>query len=410
MAREMSRCVERSDGVRLARLMRMVDNKALSDRVIDLAASVQAGKAKNDLYERVAIEECGEKWGPVAGRAVLGRAALAADNLEAAYSFAVAGYNGLLSVCRDEGAWTVPVLRRWTYEARIIAQRADAMRYKRARVQGNVDTNRNDNLRDVETTLKKGFSMCWTDRQGKKVATLYVVSQLMKIYFRLNLLKLGQPIIRSLEVQNKELDWSQFPSADVVTYRFFVGRLRMFEDQYVAAEQHLAYAFFKCHRDATRNKRAVLEFLLAVRLRRGLVPQPQLLEKYGLATIIGPLVAATIQGDLRTFNTHLTTNQTYFVQRGTFLLLQKCKLLVYRNLVKKISLIQNKASQLKLHLFASAFAALDSPIDPDQVECVLATLIFKNLLKGYISHNKQTLVLSKKEPFPTVALRAPDTL
>ena len=42
----------------------------------------------------------------------------------------------------------------------------------------------------------------------------------------------------------------------------------------------------------------------------------------------------------------------------------------------------------------------------DEVECILANLIFKGLIKGYISHQKQTLVLSKKDPFPTAAIRS----
>ena len=129
----------------------------------------------------------------------------------------------------------------------------------------------------LEKTLKKGFSACWTDRTGgppgasKKRATLYVVSQLMKIYFKLNLLKLAQPLIRPVEASaGKALESnSVFPVGDVVSYRFFVGRLRMFEDRYEEAEAHLAYAFAHCGTTSRANKRAILEFLLPVRLRSG---------------------------------------------------------------------------------------------------------------------------------------------
>jgi hypothetical protein len=41
------------------------------------------------------------------------------------------------------------------------------------------------------------------------------------------------------------------------------------------------------------------------------------------------------------------------------------------------------------------------PIDLDEVECILANLIFKQYIRGYLSHEKRILVLSKKEPFPT---------
>ncbi|EGB12931.1 hypothetical protein AURANDRAFT_5643, partial [Aureococcus anophagefferens] len=239
--------------------------------------------------------------------------------------------------------------------------------------------------------------------ESKKRATLYVVAQLLKIYFKLNLLKLAQPLIRPLEAtagRSGAFDSRKiFPQGDVVAYRFFVGRLRMFEDQYGAAEEHLIYAFAHCDASSRRNKRAILEFLLPVRLRRGALPRRALLEKHGLAAL-APLVDAVRSGDLGTFNAELAKNQMAFVRRGTFLLLEKVKILVYRNLFKKIYLVQGKATQLKLHLFQRAFAWLGCPTDMDEVECILANLIFKGLIKGYISHQKQTLVLSKKDPFP----------
>lgn len=40
----------------------------------------------------------------------------------------------------------------------------------------------------------------------------------------------------------------------------------------------------------------------------------------------------------------------------------------------------------------------------DEVECILANLIYGNRLKGYISHQKRVLVLSKADPFPIVSV------
>lgn len=35
-----------------------------------------------------------------------------------------------------------------------------------------------------------------------------------------------------------------------------------------------------------------------------------------------------------------------------------------------------------------------------QVECIMAILIYKNLVKGYFAHKSKVVVLSKQEPFP----------
>jgi hypothetical protein len=173
-----------------------------------------------------------------------------------------------------------------------------------------------------------------------RFARSYIVAQLLKIYFKLNLVKLAQPLIRPLEATAGKAGHFDrrgvFPLGDIVAYRFFIGRLRMFEDHYAEAEEHLAYAFDHCDRRQSRalwrtkdrrrtdgdrraaggagggagahppsrprgaqggdferapstamarrcvkNKRAILEFLLPVRLRRGVLPKRELLAKYG---------------------------------------------------------------------------------------------------------------------------------
>lgn len=39
-------------------------------------------------------------------------------------------------------------------------------------------------------------------------------------------------------------------------------------------------------------------------------------------------------------------------------------------------------------------------VDLDEVETIVANLIFRGYVKGYISHSKKVLVLSKAAPFP----------
>ena len=281
-----------------------------------------AGVVQNAQYaEDCAKHYCGEPWGPIAAKQTCARVALDRGETKKAYDAVVSAYNGFLNAIREESGWVAPLIRTLTFEARVIAERADSEVSKRARQANAHVAKPNETLRDVEKTLKKGFSACWTDRTGgppgasKKRATLYVVSQLMKIYFKLNLLKLAQPLIRPVEASaGKALESnSVFPVGDVVSYRFFVGRLRMFEDRYEEAEAHLAYAFAHCRTTSRANKRAILEFLLPVRLRSGRFPHPKLLEKHGLASML-PLVQAVKVGDLRTFNSELKRHQRALVK------------------------------------------------------------------------------------------------
>ena len=42
-------------------------------------------------------------------------------------------------------------------------------------------------------------------------------------------------------------------------------------------------------------------------------------------------------------------------------------------------------------------------IDLDEVECIVANLIYRKYLKGYISHSHRVVVVSKQDPFPKLS-------
>lgn len=51
-------------------------------------------------------------------------------------------------------------------------------------------------------------------------------------------------------------------------------------------------------------------------------------------------------------------------------------------------------------LFQKALAWQKMQLDIEAVECLVANLIYRGYVKGYISHAKKVLVLSKAMPFP----------
>jgi hypothetical protein len=60
--------------------------------------------------------------------------------------------------------------------------------------------------------------------------------------------------------------------------------------------------------------------------------------------------------------------------------------------------------QISLVDVASALKYLGMPADLDEVECILANLIYRGYIRGYLSHAKRVLVLSKRDPFPISAV------
>jgi len=66
--------------------------------------------------------------------------------------------------------------------------------------------------------------------------------------------------------------------------------------------------------------------------------------------------------------------------------------------------VLDKKPHLSLMELAKAFKWLGVPMELDEVECILANLIFRGYIRGYISHTNRVLVLSKSNPFPTSAV------
>jgi hypothetical protein len=99
----------------------------------------------------------------------------------------------------------------------------------------------NENLRDALRNLTNGFNIVAKDRtpfsdpSSKKLALFGVTNVLFKIYFKLNTLQLCSKLINVVErpgALNAIDHYLLFPVSDVVTYKFYIGRLKMFEDKY----------------------------------------------------------------------------------------------------------------------------------------------------------------------------------
>lgn len=125
------------------------------------------------------------------------------------------------------------------------------------------------------------------------------------------------------------------PQADAVTYHFLRARLFLLDTNYAEADRFLAYAFRYCHPASQRNRRTILAYMVPVKLNLGLLPRPGLLERYNLKEF-GTLVHALRVGDFRLYQQQLDCYQNEFISRGVYIILEKLKLFVYRNFIKKM--------------------------------------------------------------------------
>lgn len=329
-------------------------------------------------------------------------------------------------VFQESGAdWLLPALHVVDRAIRRLALQADAQ----LRARGE----KADRLQEAARILNRSFTITITDRAAlegsKKWGALDVINELFKVYFKMNNLRLCTNLIRAVDGTGFP-PFDDFPMAQKVTYKYYVGRLSMLNANFTQvrrvrplarpraaphpplrppratcacrqAEEQLMYAFAHCPRESVRNKRQCLLYLVPTRLVLGKLASAGLLAKYSLGHYT-PLCAAVSSGDLRAFNAHKEAHQSLYIQQGVYLIVERAKTIVYRNLFRKLhGLISS--NRLSLVAMAAALTAAGAEVDVDELECILANLIYLNYVKGYISHQKRFLVVSAKDPFPALS-------
>ncbi|XP_056226726.1 PCI domain-containing protein 2 isoform X2 [Seriola aureovittata] len=297
-----------------------------------------------------------------------------------------------------EENWALSVMFAVTLDLRIFANNAEQQLQKKGKGQPS------EMLEKAAEQLMSCFRVCASDNRAgiedsKKWGMMFLSNQLFKIYFKINKLHLCKPLIRAIDSSNLKNDYSP---AQKVTYKYYVGRKAMFDSDFKPAEEFLSYAFDHCHRSSQKNKRMILIYLLPVKMLLGHMPTHQLLRKYDLMQF-ADVTKAVSEGNLLLLNEALSKHETFFIRCGIFLILEKLKIITYRNLFKKVYLLL-RTHQLPLDAFLVSLRMMQvEDVDIDEVQCILANLIYMGHIKGYISHQHQKLVVSKQNPFPPLS-------
>ncbi|KAK9524281.1 hypothetical protein VZT92_018131 [Zoarces viviparus] len=297
-----------------------------------------------------------------------------------------------------EENWALPMMFTVTLDLRIFANNAEQQLQKKGK------GHPGEMLEKAAEQLMSCFRVCASDNRAgiedsKKWGMMFLSNQLFKIYFKINKLHLCKPLIRAIDSSNLKNDYSL---AQKVTYKYYVGRKAMFDSDFKPAEEFLSYAFHHCHPSCQKNKRMILIYLLPVKMLLGHMPTHQLLRKYDLMQF-ADVTKSVSEGNLLLLNEALSKHETFFIRCGIFLILEKLKIITYRNLFKKVYLLL-RTHQLPLDAFLVAMKMMQlDDVDLDEVQCILANLIYMGPIKGYISHQHQKLVVSKQNPFPPLS-------
>lgn len=180
--------------------------------------------------------------------------------------------------------------------------------------------------------IKVYFSIRSSDEDTKRLGMLNLVNQLFKVYFRINKLHLCKPLIRAIESSAYK---DQFPLAQQITYKYFVGRKAMFDSDYKSADEYLSYAFNHCHKKFPKNKRLILIYLVPVKMLLGYMPKREMLERYDVLQF-HELACALKEGNIAKFDEVIQRHENFFIEYGIYLIVEKLKIFGYRNLFKRV--------------------------------------------------------------------------
>eukprot|EP01084_Bolivina_argentea_P005777 10911_1 len=332
----------------------------------------------------------------------------------AAFDAYQSAYGKFAEAVRTETFWVVPVLHAMTREVRQAAKKADKATTKKGRSQ---QEEADKHVRACSNVVQVGFKVCCSDKNAdwytsKKAGSLFLANQMIMLYFELNTLKNCRNTIATLErtlFGNRRIPMDMVKKSQLVTYKFYLGRLKLFEDLYDEAEVALRFALQHCHRDHRSNLRRILRCLVPLEIYRGRLPKIELLQRHGLMEFMA-LTEAVKRGDLRVFNEALEKEEERFIRNGTYLVLERVHNIVYRNLLRRVQLVcsvelrNGKSQIIDIAHVRTAFKLHNVEIDDDEVECILANVIYRGFVKGYISHKARKLVMSGTDAFPKSAV------
>jgi len=273
------------------------------------------------------------------------------------------------------------------------------------------------NQKKLVETMRDQFTKLQRDKRRREGA-LAVCCELLRLYFRLGQASQCSFLLAAVSQgqRGERLDLEALPKALAVTLCFLWGKHCVLDGSIEEAEEKLSWALANCPPQALANRRRILVYLVPCRLRAGRLPSAGLLKRHGLDDL-GGFVKAVASGDVQLFNKELESREVQLIRAGTFLVIEKLKLLVFRNLCQQVHAVAARRIEAAgkaehrhkqdLALYEQAFKWQDG-CDADETLCLLAHLIYLGAIKGYL-HVEQLrkIVFSKEDPFPDAAKWCP---
>ncbi|ORX38811.1 hypothetical protein BD324DRAFT_617413 [Kockovaella imperatae] len=339
-----------------------------------------------------------EPWDGIALRHCACVHALYTNEYQAAYAHQSALIGLFYRWFQDQSSWVLPVLYLILRDLRDLAEQADQKTYA---AEGKMPA-----LEECTRTVSKAFTMCATDRtfkgfESRRNGVYHVACLSIKCYFKVGKPNLCKNVIRAVTSDPKTPSVDEAPLTDQVTWHFYIGMLAFLNGEDKKADEELSWALANCPIESKRNQELILTYLIPLHLLRGSLPSPTLLALHPrLQLLFSPFINAIRTGDVREYDERLEWAQPRLVGMNIYLMLERAREGCLRMLFKRAWLASDKSTRIPISTFQIALRLHRIDVHSDEVECMVANMIYRGFIKGYISHEKQMVVLAKTNPFP----------
>lgn len=258
---------------------------------------------------------------------------------------------------------------------------------------------------EILTSLIRTVNLSRCDpTTGPKRAYLLIANAMLRILIRIGATDRCVNVITQTE-NAVASHMNMFPLSHRVPYLYYRGMISLFREQYVDAEASLSKAYQLCPRNHA-NLYKILLLLIPLQMLSGKKLSPKVILEKGF-TEYADLAYAISTGNMHLYRDCLDRNELFFIAKGVYIIVEKLRNVLFQNLCRKVffSRIDGIEAVPKLrhsHLLAALRLNAGSDhvdMSIDELECILAGLIYEKKIKGYIVHGLVTIV-DKNEPFP----------
>lgn len=274
-------------------------------------------------------------------------------------------------------------------------------------------------LERCSRTIHRSFNLCLNDRnpvlpKNRRIGCYMFANLEFQLYHKLQNRDMMKNLVKVLQSRNKEIpsliqSLARYHKSHMVKYNYYMGEYYgCYESDFKKGYEYLNEALMDCSTDPSlRGKTKQIMILLvpmAILTRNRYLKVPE---------IYNSMMTSLKTGNLNLYEQQFRQNEIFYLNHGLYVAMSLIRELVALKLIKQCYTHYGRKNIIPLNIIHIGYskskqkskqkpkkhAAVEEE-SLDHIECQLANLINKDLIKGYLSHSNRCIVLSKTNPFP----------